>query len=292
MYYRQKIQISLIESFGGSLQSTDFIKYLLIFCQDTGRNYYDFFPYKYGGFSFLAYQDKAYLTKSGFLHNSDDFQCSTSQSFLNELKPKDQTSLGNLSKSSKLNGKELIRKTYLSYPHYTCRSEILSEILDQDEINRVQLSWNTDVSPVIFTLGYEGISLDSYLSKLIFNNVRMLIDVRINPHSMKYGFSKKTLRSYLDKVGIEYIHIPGLGIPGELRKSLDSAEDYQKLFQLYQHEILPKQEESIEILRNQISQNHRVALTCFEAKPHLCHRHKITEYLDSLPNFGTKIVHL
>jgi hypothetical protein len=55
MYYRRKILLALIEVFGGSLQSTDCEKLLFNFCQQTGKNHYDFFPYKYGPFSFLSY---------------------------------------------------------------------------------------------------------------------------------------------------------------------------------------------------------------------------------------------
>ncbi len=47
MYCRRKILLALIEVFGGSLQNTDCEKLLFNFCQQTGKNHYDFFPYKY-----------------------------------------------------------------------------------------------------------------------------------------------------------------------------------------------------------------------------------------------------
>ena len=58
MYYRRKILLALIEVFGGSLPNTDCEKLLFTFCQQTGKNHYDFFPYKFGPFSFLSYYDK------------------------------------------------------------------------------------------------------------------------------------------------------------------------------------------------------------------------------------------
>ncbi len=63
MFYRQKILLALIETFGGRLKRTDCEKLLFLFCQKTGRNYYDFFPYRYGGFSLVSYHDKTNLTK-------------------------------------------------------------------------------------------------------------------------------------------------------------------------------------------------------------------------------------
>lgn len=66
---------------------------------------------------------------------------------------------------------------------------------------------------MLFTIGYEGSSLDGYLNRLIKNNVRTLIDLRRNPLSRKYGFSKKTLAETVKKLGIDYVHIPELASP-------------------------------------------------------------------------------
>lgn len=51
MFYRQKLLLALIESNGHSIKRTDLQKLLFLFCQETGQNYYDFFPHKYGPFS-------------------------------------------------------------------------------------------------------------------------------------------------------------------------------------------------------------------------------------------------
>ncbi|WP_348602891.1 DUF488 family protein [Bartonella tribocorum] len=42
-----------------------------------------------------------------------------------------------------------------------------------------------------FTIGYEGKSLENYLNCLLENNIKILCDVRKNPISRKYGFSKR-----------------------------------------------------------------------------------------------------
>ena len=91
MYYRRKILLALIEVFGGSLQSTDCEKLLFNFCQQTGKNHYDFFPYKFGPFSFLSYYDKRRMIDLGLLKQADDFQLSTKHSYLTELTPVNKT---------------------------------------------------------------------------------------------------------------------------------------------------------------------------------------------------------
>jgi hypothetical protein len=45
----------------------------------------------------------------------------------------------------------------------------------------------------IVTIGYEGRSLEAFLNLLLQNSVTLLCDVRRNPLSRKYGFSKSTL---------------------------------------------------------------------------------------------------
>ena len=293
MFYRRKLLLALIESVGGTLPRTDCQKLLFLFCQYTQRNYYDFFPYKYGSFSLLAYQDKSRLTDLGFLYDSDNFELKTHQSFFTELKPKDQRSLRAFSSElQNLRGTDLLRKAYLEYPQYTCRSEILTGIFTTDEIQRLQTYWNDDISPGLFTLGYEGRTIDAYLHILISNNVQALLDVRKHPSSMKYGFSKNTFKQHLERGGIQYFHLPELGIASKLRQHLTTPESYKHLFDRYQSEILPHQSSSLNQVQQILSQYKRIALTCFEHDYHFCHRHKIAEYFDQLPGFHTRIIHL
>jgi uncharacterized protein (DUF488 family) len=293
MYYRRKVLLALVEAFGGRLGRTDFLKLLFTFCDKTQKNYYDFFPYKYGGFSFLAYQDKERLTDLGFLRNGNNLQLCTDQSFLTQLNPEDQQVLRSMSVGLRnLRGKALIRQVYLEHSHFACRSEVLTSVLSQEEADKVGCWWNKDLSEAIFTIGYEGMTIDAYLNKLISNNIKALLDVRRNPNSMKYGFSKTRLRYYVEKTGIKYYHIPHLGIPSDLRQNLEKPEDYYLLLEYYRSEILPKQTSAIEEVKALLRKNTRVALTCFERDYRLCHRHKITQYLADTSDLNIKVVHL
>lgn len=66
----------------------------------------------------------------------------------------------------------------------------------------IPLSWNTDTKPAVFSIGYEGLTIDSFLNKLIANNITLVVDVRNNPQSMKYGFSKKSFKKYIENAGM------------------------------------------------------------------------------------------
>ena len=293
MYYRRKVLLALVEASGGTLNRTDCQKLLFLFCQYAKCNYYDFFPYKFGGFSFLVFQDKLRLTQLGFLNGDDHFQLCTTTSFIDQLKPKDRAILRSMSPDlENLRGKALLRKVYLDYPSYSCRSEILAETLTPTELQSVKHFLDKDLSPCLFTIGYEGLTIDAYLNKLISNNVRALVDVRKNPNSMKYGFSKSKLRHYVETADIKYFHLPDLGIPSNLRQTLAGIETYERLLKHYQCQILPAQIEAINRIQMLLFEHSRIALTCFEADHHFCHRHKITEHLGGMPDFHVKITHL
>lgn len=240
----------------------------------------------------LSY-DKARLTDLGFFNSQEEFTLVEGHSFISKLRSSDQTDLRKLMKEwQTVRGKNLLRQVYLAYPYYTAKSKIISELLKPTEYQQVSQVWNLNQSPTLFTIGYEGISIDAYLDKLISNNVKALVDVRKRPLSRKYGFSKTRLKSFIERVGMRYFHLPALGISSNLRKNLTDKESYQDLFEHYEKVILPEQKLAIEELRLILSEQKRIALTCFEADHTFCHRHKITELMEHDANFDIPIAHL
>ncbi|MBN1972533.1 MAG: DUF488 domain-containing protein [Sedimentisphaerales bacterium] len=293
MFYRQKVLLALIEVYGGKLTNTDLEKLLFFFCQTTRQNHYDFFPYKYGAFSFISYYDKHNLIERGLLKDVEHFELNTSTSFLSQLKSKERIALRGFPYTrAKVRGRELVRKIYLEYPEYTIRSKIAKEILSQDEYKKVSSSWDLETDSVLFTIGYEGISVDEYLRRLISNNVSALIDVRKNPFSRKHGFSKNHLQAYTAKAGIKYFHLPELGIPSGLRKDLDDDASYVNLFKYYSTNILPYQQQAIDEIKDLIAKYRRVALTCFEADYRMCHRHKVAELFELDSEINIPVRHI
>lgn len=293
MFYRQKILTSLIEVFGGQLPNTDLEKLLFLFCQLNHQNYYDFFPYKFGAFSFITYYDKQKLVKQGVFKDSNSFELTGSKSFINQIESSDRIKLRAFAtKYRSLRGQDLIRKTYLEYPRYAAKSEIASTLLSAAELHTVSSSWNNDSTLSLFTIGYESSTIDEYLYRLVTNNVKMLVDVRKNPFSHKHGFTQRDLKNYAEKAGVTYEHLPNLGIASHLRKDLDAPGDYHTLFEHYAKTILPAQDESIAKLKHWLHVNRRVAITCFEANPLMCHRHKIAELIEVDTEINIPVSHL
>ncbi len=293
MYYRRKILLALIEVFGGSLQSTDCEKLLFNFCQQIGKNHYDFFPHKYGPFSFVSYYDKRRLVELGLLKSADDFQLNTKHSYLNELKSQDKSALLKFKLSiGNLRGDRLVKKTYREFPQFSARSKIAERLFNTEELKQFQFAWNTDKKPLVFTVGYEGLTIDAFLYKLIANNITVVVDVRNNPQSMKYGFSKKSFKQFIENAGMRYIHMPELGIPSSMRKGLGESISHAKLFQKYETKLLPKQEAATKQLLDLTNKNERIAMVCFEADHHFCHRFTLVEYLQKNKSFKRTVTHL
>lgn len=294
LYYRQKVLLALLEQFGGRLGRTDCQKLLFLFCKTTERNHYDFFPYQYGGFSFLSYRDKATLTGMGLLADTEDFQLGATVAYLPQLdRANDRAQLlAFTSEFADCRGNSLIREAYLRFPRYASRSTILARVLTRQEIARVKPWWSDDEAPCLFTIGYQDRSIDAYLDLLIAHNVRALVDVRDSPRSMKYGFSQARLRHYATSAGLQYYHLPGLGVPRHLRADLAGPEDYRQLFDRYTDDILPKRGDDLHQLRSVLARNSRVALTCFEKDPSACHRHCISDHMAATSGRQLDVTHL
>jgi uncharacterized protein (DUF488 family) len=144
----------------------------------------------------------------------------------------------------------------------------------------------------LFTIGYEGISLEEYLNKLIKNDVKVLCDVRNNPLSMKYGFSKSQLERTCNALEIKYFHLPDLGIISEKRKNLDVQSDYDLIFEEYKSEVLCKNKlDQLKIIEL-LGKYGRVALTCFESDLHKCHRFHLANSLEQFDNWDYKTIHI
>jgi len=293
MFYRRKILLALVEVFGGTLSQIDCHMLLFLFCLRRKSSYYDFFPHAQGAFSLVLQQDKNRLADLGFLTSHQNFQLHNCQSYQSQLKVKDRAVLQSLvSEIGDIRSEGLLRKTYLEVPQFASRSQIVSQVLTTQEYGYVRCPGHKVPASCLFTIGYEGLSIDAYLDILIANHITALVDVRKNPISMKYGFSKTQLAYATKLAGISYIHLPDLGIPSYLRKNLNCEYAYQNLFNYYLTQILPAHTGAIEQLKGILNDFGRVALTCFEAKHTSCHRHKIIEYLETDQYFAMPVVHL
>jgi len=291
MYYRRKVILALLEQFGGKLKSTRFQKLLLIFTRQQKKPNYEFIPYKYGAYSMQARADKGTMIKYGLLKESKKWIVNTRDDYIIQLNQTDQRILKDLFNQFKDVGyKELVQYTYRNYPFYAINSEIAQKYLDNDSLKLIEFSKPKNETKKLYTIGYEGIKAESYMNRLVSKDVRVLVDVRKNSMSMKYGFNKSQLKSMCDKVGIKFLHMSELGIESDKRKNLNTKADYEKLFQEYESDVLPQRLEQLEELYHLFMKNERVAITCFEKEYTSCHRHKVSAYLNQ--EYGVPIEHL
>lgn len=291
MFYRRKIILALLEIFDDKLEKIRFQKLLFLFSMLELKPNYEFIPYKYGCFSYSANADLRAMSRLKLICEDDNIIVKTdSKSYFKELKKEDKTIIkavreryGNMSRDS------LIKHTYINYPYYTINSLIADKYIPRAIVENTKELYKEN-STVLYTIGYQGISLENYINRLIKNDVKILIDVRKNALSQKYGFSKKTLKNVCSSVNIEYLHIPDLGINSDKRQSLDSQKDYDALFEEYKATILKENISSQNQVVDLLHKYRRVALTCFESNVCQCHRKPLSEAIAKLYNL--EVMHI
>lgn len=294
LYYRQKVLLALLQSFGGKLSNIDLQKYLFLFTQICQKDKsYEFVPYRFGCFSFQSYVDRRRLTEFGYLNSKDSWELDDDTDHIGTLKNGEAQKLSLFTKKyCSIRGNDLVRSVYRQFPYYAIHSEIANELLEEDELAKVREATPAQTEPCLFTIGYEGNSFENYLNRLLRNNVSLLVDVRKNPISRKYGFSQKVLSETLEKLDIKYIHIPDLGIISDKRRTLKTQSDYNKLFNEYDKTTLKENSVALNDVYELLIDYTRIAITCFEAEVCMCHRGQVAKALEKLPEWKFKIQHI
>lgn len=294
MFYRRKIILALLEEFGEELEKIRFQKLLFLISQYQENPSFDFVPYKFGCYSFHATSDLRTLQKYGYVEEGKiKWTLLKNEGIFKQLKDEDKNHIKRLKKYHMNSSVDtLIKLTYTKYPYYAIKSEVANRHLNKEELAIVKKLIPNNTEKTLFTIGYEGISIEKYLNKLINNDVKLLCDVRKNPLSRKTGFSKKSLTSYCNAVGIEYLHIPSFGIDGNQRKNLNTQEDYNQLFDKYEQDVLIPKFDDLDQFMELVDKYDQIALTCFEAESCQCHRGRIADILKTKSTWNYKIKHI
>ena len=283
-----------MELLDGEVEKLRLQKLLFLYSQKKANPEYDFVPYKYGCYSYSAKADMNTMVEKGLLKETEKYYSKADTTrYYSLLKSEDQKILSRVvTEYGRMSSNALIKHTYVNFPFYAINSTIAHEVLPDHLYERVERVKPVNDQTTLFTLGYEGISLEKYLQKLISNDVKVLVDVRRNPLSMKFGFSKTRLKNYCNSLGIEYVHVPEVGIASENRRQLESQKDYDDLFAEYNKTTVIETTESQLYILSLLEKYKRIALTCFEAKHCQCHRSHLANSIAELPKSTFKIAHL
>lgn len=294
MYYRRKVALALLQQFGGILGKTIFQKQLLLLSKMQVQADYHFVPYSYGCFSFQAMADIATMSKyEQVAVDNLGIRKTDPEDYISQLKSSDRDALKRLYiLHGKKSYRDLIRYTYTEFPYFAIHSKIATRYLSTGELERVNAHRPVGSKSILFTIGYESISLEQYLNKLIAEDVKVLVDVRNNPMSMKYGFSKNQLQNACNTVGIGYVHVPEVGIASAQRQTLLTQSDYDQLFAKYRAENLSRTRAAQDYIVSLLHTHQRIVLTCFEANICQCHRKHLAEALAMRQNGDYDVIHL
>ena len=237
---------------------------------DRSRSF-DFVPYIFGPYSYELVNKLFYLERNNLIKVNRKLVCIIkANASIRDPEPSCISEIIEL--YERTSDEDLLTKIITDYPEYS----IFSKITDKMDYIRDRTG--------IMTLGYEGYSIDAFMKRLIDEKVQDLIDIRNNPWSMKYGFTRDALISICFDMKIRYRNIPSLGIPSGKRKRVRTKSDTDALFREFQG-FLKEQTVRLKSIID-LGKERRIALMCFERDPLLCHRSIVAEALIGL---GAKV---
>jgi len=267
MFTRQRALLRLVENEGGRIERLRLVKLAFLLSRDASNaasSVYDFVPYKRGPFSFMLYYDLRGLVGDGWFRENDHHietvalpaieTSSLESSFLERIDAVNRA-------CRSLTTSALVDSIYAKHPWFTVNAENESK----------RRATRPTGEAAIYTVGYEGLTVDALLNLLMENGIRRLIDVRCNPVARRYGFHKSTANRLCNDVDIDYVHFPSLGIPSSWRSDLSSKESYEVLFRRYEQDVLPGSSFDIDRVAELVAEQPS-ALMCMEADNRCCHR--------------------
>jgi uncharacterized protein (DUF488 family) len=138
---------------------------------------------------------------------------------------------------------------------------------------------------LLFTIGYEGRTVDALVLRLREAAVARVLDVRASARSPRPGFGGAALARAFAAAGLEYAHVPAVGNPFHA----EAAQDLAGVLARYR-EHLDRHPEALRAVLDRAA-GARAALLCAEANPRRCHRSVLAERLGEADP-GLSVVHL
>jgi len=293
MLIRQKTVLALLSRTNKPLNPTVFVKLMFLLRYETelssDRTFYDFVPYKYGPFSFALYRELTNLRRDGYLTPDEkrvtlcERTAGLAEEKIDELPAAFHEAVDKVVRRyGRKSQKGLVEDVYTRYPWYATKSELA-------DLRPTPLSRPAKARPAAYMAGYEGMSVDSFFNRLLERGIELIVDVRANPVSRRYGFSKRQFGEIAKKLGLGYCHMPNLGIPSKYRVDLSDFDSYQRLLKKYEREMLPKLVAEINEVGN-LMMDVPTVLVCVEKDVQCCHRSRLADAISR--KTGLEVKHI
>lgn len=135
-------------------------------------------------------------------------------------------------------------------------------------------------TPLIMTIGHSTRTLEEFIHLLQVNGVTCVVDVRTIPRSRHNPqFNTESLHSSLEKAGLKYVHMTGLGGFRQAKNNSPNIgwrnASFRGFADYMQTTEFAQSLQELIILANK----ERIVLMCAEAVPWRCHRSLIADAL-------------
>lgn len=198
--------------------------------------------------------------------------------------------------------KALLNEGKLTFSHALVLAKIPDE-KRQDEFAELTLKnkWSAEkaleelavfLNDTIFTIGYEERSLDELIKILKEKEIKIVVDIREQAEYVNPEFSGEILKRILPQHGMNYIHLPELGVPKVIREPYVEGKIPHECFKAYYTYYLDRNISNLLEVIERFRRVGRIALLCFEkfsrpqgSQKHYCHRDFVAERLISLNIF-------
>jgi uncharacterized protein (DUF488 family) len=264
---RQQLLLEVLRLAGGRAPHVALMKwlFLLVHESDWGRRNspYDFVPYQYGPFSFVAYHDLRVLGDQGVLAEAEGEVRFATRARITLPSTARGAASAIMDRYGSMTVDDLLGHVYSAYPWYA----VLSKRLDLAPPPPAR----PVAPPKVYTVGYAGHSIDGLLDLLLRAGLAGVADVRDTPFSRCFGFSRGPLTGHLEKLGLDYLPFPELGVPAAERNGERPAASRRVLLETYRARVETEQGSIVQALCDAVS-SRPIALLCMESRANECHR--------------------
>ncbi|BFL71289.1 hypothetical protein SKB0120_24540 (plasmid) [Moraxella osloensis] len=142
-----------------------------------------------------------------------------------------------------------------------------------------------------YTIGFTQKNAEKFFGLIRNEDIKLLIDVRLNNASQLAGFAKKDdLKFFLKELcNVDYYHCLDLAPTKDI---LDAYKKGNMSWEIYEDKFLNLM--SQRQIEKSVSEQllDKGCLLCSEHKPHFCHRRLVVEYLKEQANLDITVKHL